>query len=110
MPRKILEATFSNIDNDAKRRTAIRELLIFAEQAKTELPSKGLYFYGPVGVGKTYFLGALANELKELNISTMLIYMPEFVREIRDSCKDESVSEKVNYVKNADVLMNDDVG
>src|SRR5690625_5858817 len=69
-----------------------------------------MYFYGPFGVGKTYFLGALANELKKLNISSMLIYMPEFVREIRDSFKDDSVNEKINYFKNADVLMIDDIG
>src|SRR5690625_63994 len=40
----------------------------------------------------------------------MLIYMPEFVREIRDSFKDDSVNEKINYFKNADVLMLDDIG
>lgn len=110
MPKEILQATIGDIDNDAKRRSAIRELLIFAEQSKTGLPSKGMYFYGPFGVGKTYFLGALANELKKQNISSMLIYMPEFVREIRDSFKDDSVNEKINYFKNADVLMLDDIG
>jgi len=111
MPKDILQATIGQIENDDKRRPAIRKLLHFIEQTKkTGLPSKGFYFYGPFGVGKTYFLGALANELKKQNISSMLIYMPEFVREIRDSFKDDSVNEKVNFFKNADVLMIDDIG
>lgn len=111
MPKDILQATIGQIENDEKRRPAIRRLLQFIDQTKKGgLPSRGFYFYGPFGVGKTYFLGALANELKKQKISSMLIYMPEFVREIRDSFKDDSVNEKVNFFKNADVLMIDDIG
>lgn len=110
MPKEILSATVGGIDNDDSRRPAIREVLNFIHEAKSGLPTKGFYFHGPFGVGKTYFLGALANELKKQGISSMLIYMPEFVREIRDSFKDDSVNEKVNYFKNADVLMIDDIG
>lgn len=111
MPKDILQASIGEIENDDKRRPAIRRLLQFVDHTrKNGLPNKGFYFYGPFGVGKTYFLGVLANELKKQNISSMLIYMPEFVREIRDSFKDDSVNEKINYFKNADVLMLDDIG
>ncbi len=110
MPKEILEATIDGIDHDPKRSTAIREIVQFLEEAKTGLPQKGLYFYGPFGVGKTYFLGAVANELKKYNISSMLIYMPEFVREIKASIKDDSINEKIDYFKKADVLMLDDIG
>jgi len=82
----------------------------FIEQLPNRLPEKGIYFTGPFGVGKSYLLGALANKLKEYNVSTMLIYMPELVTKIRDSFKDNSVTEKVNYFKKADVLMLDDIG
>src|SRR5690625_5992284 len=75
-----------------------------------ELPKQGIFFSGPFGIGKTYFLGAVANKLKEYNISTTLIYMPEFLREIRDSIRDDSINEKVNHFKQADVLMLDDIG
>lgn len=110
MPKEILQASVGNIYDDPNRSEAIRKLFSFLKQAESGLPEKGIYFYGPFGVGKTYFLGALANTLKTLNISSMLIYMPEFVREIRDSFKDDSVNEKINYFKNADVLMLDDIG
>ncbi|MEN2765598.1 primosomal protein DnaI [Ornithinibacillus xuwenensis] len=110
MPKEILEATIDGIDNDPKRSQAIREILSFLGQVKDGTPQKGLYFYGPFGVGKTYFLGAVANALKEYDISSMLIYMPEFVREIKSSIKDDSINEKIEYFKKADVLMLDDIG
>ncbi|MBM7597738.1 primosomal protein DnaI [Virgibacillus halotolerans] len=110
MPKEILQATIHGIDNDKTRSKAILELLSFIEKAKSGLPQKGIFFYGPFGVGKTYFLGAIANKLKELNISSMLIYMPEFTREIKASLKDDTINEKVEYFKKADVLMIDDIG
>ncbi|ASK63000.1 primosomal protein DnaI [Virgibacillus phasianinus] len=110
MPKEILEASTDNIESDATRREAIQEIVNFVGNARTNLPSKGIYFYGPFGVGKTFFLGAIANNLKEINISSMIIYMPEFVREIKASLKDDSINEKVEYFKKAEVLMIDDIG
>lgn len=110
MPKEILNAEYDKLDVDVERSQAIREASKFLEQAKTELPAKGLFLTGPFGVGKTYFLGAIANKLKELNVSSMLIYMPEFVREIKTSIQDNSINEKIDYFKNADVLMLDDIG
>ncbi len=110
VPKEILQASMVDIINDESRIEAIAELLDFLDQAKTKLPSKGLYFHGQFGVGKTYLLGALANELKKLSLSSTLIYMPEFVREIKASFKDDSTNEKIDYFKKADVLMLDDIG
>ncbi|MDY0408637.1 primosomal protein DnaI [Virgibacillus soli] len=111
MPKEILQATYEGIDlDDPKRKNAIAEINQFISQLGNGLPERGLYFYGPFGVGKTYFLGAIANTLKSFNISSMIIYMPELVREMRSSIKDDSLSEKINYFKKADVLMLDDIG
>ncbi|MDY0396950.1 primosomal protein DnaI [Virgibacillus halophilus] len=110
MPKEILQATIENMDNDEKRGGAIAEINRFIRHIKDGLPAKGIYFYGPFGVGKTYFLGAIANTLKHFDISSMLIYMPEFVREIRSSIKDDSINEKIDAFKKTDVLMLDDIG
>lgn len=110
VPKEILQASIGDIDRDPKRSASVRELIRFIQEAKTGLPQKGIYFSGPFGVGKTYFLGALANQLKKSYISSMIIYMPEFVREIRSSLKDDTLNEKVDYFKKADVLMFDDIG
>lgn len=110
MPKEILVATIENLYNHNERSGALREFYTFLNETKNGIPAKGIYFHGSFGIGKTYLLGALANELKKKDISSMLIYMPEFVLKIRDSIKDDSVKEKVDEFKNIDVLMLDDIG
>ncbi|WP_080874167.1 primosomal protein DnaI [Oceanobacillus timonensis] len=110
MPKEILEAKMSEVIQDKSRIAAIGAIISFLEDAKTALPKKGLYLHGSFGVGKTYLLGAIANELKKHHYSSTLIYMPEFVREIKGSFKDDSFNEKIDFFKKADVLMLDDIG
>src|SRR5699024_5048484 len=69
MPKDTMEAKITKIHDDPNRSDAIRKTHRFLKMAKTELPAKGLYLHGSFGVGKTYFLGAIANTLKEYNIS-----------------------------------------
>lgn len=61
-------------------------------------------------MGKTYFLGAIANALSDKQIPSMIIYMPEFVREMKSSIKDDSLNEKITAFKETPVLMLDDIG
>lgn len=110
MPKEILEAKIEKIEYDPYRKSVIKNVSQFLDQAKNALPSRGLYLTGPFGVGKTYFIGAIANKLQEYNISSTLIYMPEFVREMREAIKDDTVQEKINVFKETDVLMLDDIG
>jgi len=110
MPKDILNARMANLYPDHHRARAVKAADAFIDDAKRALPEKGLFLTGPFGVGKTYLLGAIANELQRLDISSMLIYMPEFVREIREAIKDNTVQEKINLFKQADVLMLDDIG
>ncbi|QTN00038.1 primosomal protein DnaI [Sediminibacillus dalangtanensis] len=111
MPKDILNATFTDLDHTDKRREAITESLRYLQSIGTDKQAdKGMYFYGPFGVGKTHFLGAIANELAKKRIATMIIYMPEFVREIKASLKDDSLNQKVERFKTIPVLMLDDIG
>lgn len=110
MPKEILHAKLSDLYIDPSRTEAIKEIDVFLRTAKQGLPKRGIFFTGPFGVGKTYFLGAIANELQKMNISSTLIYMPEFVREIRASIQDNTVQDKINFFKEAEVLMLDDIG
>lgn len=67
---------------------------------------KGLYIYGDFGVGKSYMMAAMANQLAKAGIYTTLIHYPSFVLDIDF----DTVSQKVNDVKTADVLVLDDIG
>lgn len=111
MPKDILNATLANIDQgEGTRKDAIVQLSQFLAEAEKQLPKKGLYFYGSFGIGKTFLLGAAANYLKELGYSSMLIYMPEFVREMKNSINDGTLNKKIDFFKKADILMLDDIG
>lgn len=112
IPKEIRKASFKNMDlNDPHRSEAIMKALDFVDRYEKGEPIKGLYFYGKFGVGKTYLLGALANELAvKKNISSLIVYAPEFFREMKQSIKDNSLQEKIDVVKEAPILMLDDIG
>jgi primosomal protein DnaI len=69
-----------------------------------------LYIYGKFGVGKTYLLGAIANELAKRQISSLIVYVPDYLRELKGSIGDNTVNEKIEMVKTAPILMLDDIG
>src|SRR5690625_2288610 len=66
MPREILQAKMNNLFIDPSRAEAVKVIDEFIETAHHRLPKRGIFFSGPFGVGKTYFLGAIANELQSL--------------------------------------------
>ncbi|HCJ4337398.1 TPA: primosomal protein DnaI, partial [Listeria innocua] len=43
-------------------------------------------------------------------ISTTLVYLPEFMREVKQSISDNTVGEKIQFAKETEVLMLDDIG
>lgn len=110
VPKEILHASMDNLAFDKGRVQAIKEIDAYLDAAKTKLPGRGLYLTGPFGVGKTYFLGAIANELRKLNLSSMIMYTPEFVSMINQAIQTDTVTEKMDQFKTIDVLMIDDIG
>lgn len=113
MPKDVLRATLKDLQIDnASRLDIANKAADFIAHYKSsgELPSKGFYLYGEFGVGKSFVLGAIANELASLKIKTVVVFVPEFLREMKNSIQDQSLSEKVEYVKRAPVLMLDDIG
>lgn len=114
MQKDVMEAQLPDIDIffDDSRLDVVDEakkfLQVFDETGK--LPERGLYIHGPFGIGKSYILGALANELAKRRIRTVAVYVPEFLREMKQSIQDQSLNEKIDFVKKAQVLMLDDFG
>lgn len=112
MPKEVMQATLDGFDLDDSRMEAFRAVGDFLDQATgpNNLPEKGLYLYGQFGIGKSYLLSAVANELAEINVKSVLVFVPEFMREMKQAIGDQTLQEKVDYVKKADVLMLDDIG
>lgn len=114
MPKDVLEATIEDIiiENNKSRLDVVQQIVGFINEyrATGKLPEKGLYLYGEFGVGKSFILGAIANELAKMKIKSVLVYVPEFLREIKAAINDQTLQSKVEFVKKTPVLMLDDFG
>ncbi|MDT0003182.1 primosomal protein DnaI [Listeria cossartiae subsp. cayugensis] len=113
MPKQVLEANLDNFYVDENSRYLARvEAYKFLDDyiVKKGNYVKGLFIHGSFGTGKSYLLGALAKELALKGISTTLVYLPEFMREVKQSISDNTVGEKIQFAKETEVLMLDDIG
>ena len=113
MPKDVLQATIESLaTDDASRKEIFKKSFAFIDEYKNtgKLPSKGFYIHGTFGVGKSFVLGAIANELAALQIRSIVVFMPEFLRELKNSIQDQTLNEKIEFVKKAPVLMLDDIG
>ena len=114
MQKDVMAARLPDIDlnYDDSRIDVVSEakgfLKVFDETK--ELPERGMYIHGPFGTGKSYILGALANELAKRRVRTIAVYVPEFLRDMKQSIQDQTLNEKIDFVKKAQVLMLDDFG
>ncbi|MGI6125785.1 MAG: primosomal protein DnaI [Planifilum sp.] len=110
IPRDILSATFETIVLDAGRTEAIRAAIRFCNAFADGRPERGLYLYGPFGVGKSRIAGAMTRELVRHNVDSLMVYVPDFMREMRDAIQEGSLQEKLGRLKKATVLILDDIG
>jgi primosomal protein DnaI len=113
MPKDVLQATIHDLSIDDESRVAIAQKAAqFVKLTKEtgQLPAKGFYLYGKFGVGKSFVLGALANELASIKIRSVVVFVPEFLREMKNAIGDNTLNEKIDYIKKAPVLMLDDLG
>ncbi|EZH66760.1 primosomal protein DnaI [Bacillaceae bacterium JMAK1] len=107
------KATFEKVeldDEDNTRGTAVIQAITFANEIEPKKDGKGLYLHGMFGVGKTYIAASIQNTLASRKISSLLVYAPEFFREMRQSVADGTVTEKLDAVKAVPVLILDDLG
>lgn len=116
MPKFICHASLDNFYMDEAHQTESRNAALSAAMDFVDgySPDKfypGLYLYGRFGVGKTFLLGAIANELaRQKGVATTMMHFPSFVVEMRNSIKDNNLGQKLDAVKRAPVLMLDDIG
>lgn len=107
----LLNATFADIDGDDPSRLKVLQLVTgFLHDYNETGKGKGIYVYGKFGVGKTFMLAAIANELAAKDHPSILVYVPEFVRELKNAIHDQSLEEKLDMVKSTPILMLDDIG
>lgn len=105
-----LQASFEGLVIDGGNLASVDAAIQFCEKVGTGERVKGLYLHGPFGVGKSYIMGAIARELSERNVASLLVYVPDFIREMKDSISDQSYVGKLELLKEVPVLILDDIG
>lgn len=74
-------------------------------------PTKGLYLYGQPGVGKTYLMAGVTNELAKKNRKIAFVNVPKYIADLKMLFKDgNEFDRKLRFVKNVEVLVLDDIG
>lgn len=112
VPKDIKEASIDNYTVSSERKEALAEAFFFI-RSYTENPKAfhpGLYLQGSFGVGKTYLLGAIANELADHGVQTTLLNFSSLATEMKAAIGSNSVVDKVDAIKKAEILMLDDIG
>lgn len=112
MPKDIQNASLKEYERTSGRGDAWISAFEFVD-AYTAAPKdfhKGIYFVGSFGVGKTYLLGAIARDLAEAGYMTTLLHFPTFAVEMKQAIGKETVGPELTRVKQAPILMIDDIG
>lgn len=113
VPKDVLSATFQRLDKTTPgRHEALKAAGKFVESYLEDPErTKGLYFYGKFGVGKTYIMGAIMNAIAEKKgVSSLMVYTPDFFREMKGSIQDQTLDEKLSLIKSSPILILDDLG
>lgn len=112
MQRDTLNAKLSDIYMDRRDRIDVAMAATdICEKIVSKTPQvKGLYIHGPFGTGKSFILGAIANQLKAEKVSSTIVYLPEFIRALKGGFKDGSFETKLAKVRESHILMLDDIG
>lgn len=118
MPKFIRQASFDDFYMDPthsspSRQAAFSQAVDFVSayldpDRQQYLP--GLYLAGSFGVGKTYLLGAIANELAQEGVVTTLVHFPSFAVAMKGAIADGTLAARRTAVAEAPVLMIDDIG
>jgi len=110
LPENVINATLDNYYlTSESRKKAYQDATNFISNIDSN--PRGLYLYGEFGVGKTFLLAAIANELTKKGKNVILAYFPDLVRSIKNAFETPAkLEEIINELKTVDVLMLDDVG
>ncbi len=109
LPRVRADFTFQNFAVSGTNQLAFVSATTVAEKIGTAY--NPLFIYGPVGVGKTHLMQAVANELygKDPNKKILYITSEEFTNEVVEGIRTNNTASMKRKFRNLDLLMIDDI-
>jgi primosomal protein DnaI len=95
----------------SKENKSYTEAMMKAMGIIAQNQSKGLYIWGVPGVGKTYLLAGMCNQLAKQGKSICFVNVPKLVGDLKQMFQDNSAMEQyLRRIIRCDVLVLDDIG
>jgi len=109
LPRVREEFTFQNFAVSGSNQLAFVSATTVAKKIGTMY--NPLFIYGPVGVGKTHLMHAVANEVFQKNQNKKILYTTseEFTNEVVEAIRGNNTSQMKKRFRELDLLMIDDI-
>lgn len=103
--------TFENFVVGTPNELAYAASITVAESKKAVVKSNPLFLYGPVGLGKTHLMHAIAWHIKKTNPKRKVLYMSaeKFMYQFIKALRDKDVMSFKEQFRSVDVLMIDDI-
>lgn len=100
------------MSKDSVRAPAVGRVFRYINEVKENgLGTRGLYLEGHFGTGKTFLMSYLLHEMAKLGFSGVIVYMPEFVEDLKSMFQDnQKLKDTIEIMKQADLLIFDDIG
>lgn len=111
MPFELQTMTFDSIDVDQETQASYLRAMQALTQYLIKKPSVGVYLFGKPGVGKSYLLACLANELAKQNKSVAYINTPSLMVRLKNGF--EQYQQRrilLEQIYGVDYLFLDDIG
>lgn len=116
LPRSLQTVSLEQVNFKGNKRELFSKILhlieALDERQGTYIP--GLYLYGEFGVGKTFMMAALCNELAKKHISSLLINLSMFISELKEKMGTPEYRSYSHHIlqkmKTVPVLVMDDIG
>ncbi|GAA3626833.1 primosomal protein DnaI [Lactobacillus hamsteri] len=110
LPAKLHNVKLSQIDMTDDRSDVLGEIQSFLTKYSKDIHQKGLYLSGDFGVGKTYILAGLANQVAAMGKQVIFLHVPTFIAGLTSHFEDNSLQKEIQKVANCDLLILDDIG
>lgn len=109
LPRVRADYTFANMAVSSSNQLAFVSASTVAKKPGSAY--NPLFIYGPVGVGKTHLMQAIANEVYNSNPESKILYITseEFTNEVVEAIRTNNTSSMKKKFRNLNLLIIDDI-
>lgn len=110
LPPRLHRVRLSQLDRNPERKEALAKIATFLQKFARDPHLKGLYLSGNFGVGKTYILAGLANQLAAMGSEVVFLHVPTFISSLSSHFEDNSLPAQIKHLSTAPILILDDIG